>query len=446
MTLSFPIPIAADLPDVQLTAAQLPAKVQILTTENVAHIVKELGITLRYDMMRRQMVFIHEQFDDSEQSQDCALQLVRDMLVRVGVKGAYGDVVQIILLLARRDRFHPMADWINSADWDGTDRFATLLASVPNESKLWPVYLRKFMVQVCQAIYGWDDSENYSLPNVLTFVGGQGMGKGRWVRALTPGYALADAELHLSAAGAKDHQIQVLKYPIVELGEIDSTFRKSDVSTLKSFLSRPEDEIREPYARKATAFRRGTCFIGTVNNAEFLSDGTGARRYWTVEITGSLKWDHGLDLQQLWAQAATWWEAGEDWNLDDADALLQIEEAEQFTMQSPGADLVAGHLSDHGADYDNYVLANKTELLQLCGITHPTLAMVSDVTQWMNNNVGRSRKLSDGGRKTKQRCWAVPRGDRINAAPTALPVSRARALALTRGWHVDAETHEEPTN
>ncbi|WP_420831724.1 VapE domain-containing protein [Bathymodiolus japonicus methanotrophic gill symbiont] len=42
----------------------------------------------------------------------------------------------------------------------------------------------------------------------------------------------------------KDSMLHVLKCWIPELGELDSTFKRSDISALKAFLSMTEDEIR----------------------------------------------------------------------------------------------------------------------------------------------------------------------------------------------------------
>jgi putative DNA primase/helicase len=241
---------------------------------------------------------------------------------------------------------------------------------------------------------------------------------------------MADAELHLSSSQGKDHQVQALRYPIVELGEIDSTFRKADVSALKAFLSRQMDEIREPYARAATKHLRGTCFFGTVNDVEFLNDGTGTRRYWPVYITGPINWDHGIDLQQLWAQATSWWEKGDDWFLDDDQDKQRVAASEAFTMTSPIIDILSAHVHDHKEKWGEYVVANKTEILRLCGIAHPNMVQVADAARWLAANFGKHRKL-----KGKQRCWAVPGGDHRHLSPTVIGITDVEAKKYVK-WKV----------
>ena len=103
-------------------------------------------------------------------------------------------------------------------------------------------------------------------------------------RSLGGEWFKGEAELHLSASQGKDHQIEVLKWPMVELSELDGIFRKSDVANLKAFISREVDAIRCPYARAAIPKPRKTSFCGSVNNAEFLTDTSGSRRFRPVTV------------------------------------------------------------------------------------------------------------------------------------------------------------------
>ncbi|RUM53253.1 MAG: virulence-associated E family protein, partial [Methylococcus sp.] len=51
---------------------------------------------------------------------------------------------------------------------------------------------------------------------------------------------------HLSL-GNKDTEIKAISYWITELGELDSTFKQSDISKLKAFTRKTDDVIRLPY-------------------------------------------------------------------------------------------------------------------------------------------------------------------------------------------------------
>lgn len=100
----------------------------------------------------------------------------------------------------------------------------------------------------------------------------------------------------------KDTLIKALGGWIVELGEIESTF-KSDIQKLKAFLTGSVDEIRRPYARAAVKSVRRTSFCGSCNSSDFLVDTSGNRRFWTVEVQKiDLDRLRGFDVVQLWKQ------------------------------------------------------------------------------------------------------------------------------------------------
>ena len=91
----------------------------------------------------------------------------------------------------------------------------------------------------------------------------------------------------------------------MNFGEVDSTIRKKQ-SDLKSFLSNTVDEIRVPYGRKSVKKPRRTSFLATVNPTAFLSDETGNRRFFTIEVKNidndSLEKLGNHWIEELWLQ------------------------------------------------------------------------------------------------------------------------------------------------
>ena len=133
------------------------------------------------------------------------------------------------------------------------------------------------------------------------FQGAQGLGKTLWFKRLADydkGWLLEGATLNPSD---KDSVKQAVSHWIVELGEIESTFKKSDIDQLKAFVTKKNDELRLPYDRAFTTYQRRTAFYASVNAREFLTDTSGNRRFWVVPVTG-INADHGLDMQQVWAE------------------------------------------------------------------------------------------------------------------------------------------------
>jgi putative DNA primase/helicase len=101
---------------------------------------------------------------------------------------------------------------------------------------------------------------------------------------------------------------------IVEIGELDSSFRK-DVARLKGFLTADCDKLRRPYARVDSEYQRRTVFVATVNDPAFLVDQTGNTRFWVIPVK-AINYEHGIDMQQLFAQVKVDFDRDEQWWLD----------------------------------------------------------------------------------------------------------------------------------
>jgi putative DNA primase/helicase len=76
-------------------------------------------------------------------------------------------------------------------------------------------------------------------------------------------------------------------------------------------------------------------FVGTTNEASFLSDPTGARRFWPVSV-GAIDLEAiERDRNMLWAEAVHAWKAGEPWWLTpEQDAELR-DAQEQYRNEDP---------------------------------------------------------------------------------------------------------------
>lgn len=71
---------------------------------------------------------------------------------------------------------------------------------------------------------------------------------------------------------------------ICEFSELLAMRRTKDVQSLKAFVSRNVDKYRKPYDKYVSIIPRTCIFIGTTNDATFLTDRTGNRRYLPIEI------------------------------------------------------------------------------------------------------------------------------------------------------------------
>jgi predicted P-loop ATPase len=398
----------SDLPDIKRTAnGQAFRQVQPFTAPNLARVLAHMDVRCAFDMQRSAMALYVGDERVTEQAEGRLVQSIRDALVRLDINATVSAVTEALLEMAREHPFHPMEDYLNSLTWDGEDHMAALAASVDTPTALWPVYLRKWMIQVVEAVCGWREAtEGASLPYVLVLAGGQGLGKthllaqlglGRWMKS--------EAELHLSSASGKDHQLEALKYPMVELSELDGIFRKSDISHMKAFISRPQDTIRAPYERRAVSRPRMTVFCGSVNDAEFLNDPTGSRRFWPVAVE-AIDWNVEVDIAQLWAQAFELWLSGAPYCLSAEEEKARAGEAlDMHTALSPIEETLREYYRLHnGNKRFESVPMNRSEIMNMVfGKQNHWHRDISVAGRIITDMCGKHRTL-DG----KQRAWMFP--------------------------------------
>jgi putative DNA primase/helicase len=239
--------------------------------------------------------------------------------------------------------FHPVADWIRSKPWDGVDRIAPLFKSLTLEAEFAAAHgahalrvLRAWLVTgAMAALLPASAREGIAAQGVLVLQGSQGTGKTRWIMSLVPHGLGWAQESVLIDPSSRDSKEAATKCWLSELGEIDATFRKADIAALKGFLTQRTDTYRKAYDRAPEDIARRTFFAASVNEHNFLADETGSRRFWTLPIVATNP-AHGIDLQQLWAQAAALGEVEPDcvWLTNDESAALKTANA-QFEAVDP---------------------------------------------------------------------------------------------------------------
>lgn len=174
-----------------------------------------------------------------------------------------------------------------------------------------PKYLsevgRRFMVSaVARAL-----DPGCQVDSMLVLEGQQGAGKSTAARILFGSSYFSDSLPAVNTKEASDHLRGKWGIEIPEL----SAMQKSDVESIKAFVSRRVERYRRPYDRAETTFKRRCVFIGTTNQDAYLRDETGNRRFWPVRVGK-------IDLQalernrdMLWAEAVYWYRKGLKWQM-----------------------------------------------------------------------------------------------------------------------------------
>lgn len=144
---------------------------------------------------------------------------------------------------------------------------------------------------------------------------------------------------------------------VVEIPELDG-FGKRDMNLIKSVITRRVDTYRESYGRNPVDHPRTALFFGTTNDAAFLTDQTGNRRFLPIECKRPANDAHpGLfdgtcerDVRQMWAELVAEREevGGEQFErsirLPDHIQAKALEIQEGYTVEDPVYEAVASYL------------------------------------------------------------------------------------------------------
>jgi hypothetical protein len=335
---------------------------------------------------------------------------LRDAIHEPGL--AKKEIDDNLTRIAERNQWHPAKDWIESIPWDGQDRLEDLCKSVttqaPGDFKR---LFRRWALQSVEAACGWA-ADRTEQEKALCFVlaGDQGIGKTRWLMSLAPQFSVRGKHLSLdgSASAARDSIHEALQGWIVELGELDTTFGKSANGSLKAFLSNTTDQYRLPYAEAWGRRPRCTSFCASVNDAQFLKDDTGSRRYIVFWVT-ECDVDHCTDMQQFWAQMHHVWKGGEQHYLTAAEEKLQITGNAQHQAEDAIADMVGTMVEkrrEQSGTYTHECSVLAADIGQMLDLRVEQVVMLRRVAGALKLHLGPKQNLDKrGGHREGWKLW-----------------------------------------
>ena len=238
-----------------------------------------------------------------------------------------GNIDDARVLVSRENIYHPVLDYLDGLSWDGVKRAETLLIDYMGAEDT--PYTRAVTRKTLAAAVRRVRQPGVKFDNVLIMVGRQGCGKSYLVSRLG-GKWFSDT---LTNIQGKEAYEELQGFWIVEIAEL-SALRKSEVEAVKHFIAKQSDSYRAAYDRHVKTRARQCIFFGTTNNAEFLRDATGNRRFLPVDVDPAKArlsvFDDLTDevRDQIWAEACVIESAGEKLYLDTKE-LRRAAEAEQ---------------------------------------------------------------------------------------------------------------------
>lgn len=236
-------------------------------------------------------------------------------------------IADAFALCARAHIINRLKDYLTGLCWDGKQRLDTLFTDylgAEDNAYTRAVARKSLVAAVARAI---QPGCKYDCMPIL--VGPQGIGKSTMLKILG-GEWFSDS---LQCFEGKEAAEMLKGTWINEIGELNG-FSRTETSNIKQFLSKTDDIYREPYERRTSVFPRRCVFFGTTNDAEFLRDRTGNRRFWPVEVPGgrtkkSVFSDLENERDQIWAEAAVRFAQGEP--------LYLAGDAEKISIQTQAA-------------------------------------------------------------------------------------------------------------
>ncbi|KAG2171869.1 hypothetical protein INT44_002514 [Umbelopsis vinacea] len=276
----------------------------------------EAGAHIRFDEFRAEIMLAQQGTDDWRGFTDADYTRLQIRLEQQGFKKLNKEMIRDgVWLVADDNRFDSAIQWLRTLEWDGVPRIENFLRDYMGVTD--SEYVRAVSRYMWTAMAGRVLSPGCEAPMAPVFVGRQGAGKTRAVKALAPAIDFY-SELNLAERDAEASR-RMRGRLVLELGELRGLHTR-DAESIKAFISRTHEEWRTLYKEFNTHFARRFLFFGTTNQEEFLGDETGERRWLPIMVGVCSPEAIMRDCLQLWAEACVVYDLTDiDWR--DAERL-----------------------------------------------------------------------------------------------------------------------------
>ena len=259
-------------------------------------------------------------------------------------------VENAIQIVANENRYHPVRDYLNSLQWDGTERIRYALHHFlgADTDEYTFEALKLFMMGAIRRVF----QPGSKFEVMLCLVGGQGAGKSTFFRLL----AVKDEWFSDDLRKLDDDNVyrKLQGHWIIEMSEMIATANAKSIEEIKSFLSRQKEVYKIPYETHPEDRLRQCVFGGTSNALDFLPlDRSGNRRFLPVMVYPEQAEVHILDdeaasrayMEQLWAEAMTIYRSG-DFKLSFSPEMVRYlkEHQRDFMPEDTKAGMIQAYL------------------------------------------------------------------------------------------------------
>ena len=304
---------------------------------NTVIALSQLGIKFRHDIFHNKKIVEGDAENLGPELSDTVCRALRDLIIsKFQFDPGIENVQQAAERACEATRFDPVCDYLNSMQWDGQPRLDGWLATYlsADDTSLNRSIGRKMLIAMVRRAREPGCKFDY----VVVLEGKQGTGKSSALCILAGEENFSDQPLlHLDTRAQQEAIEGVWIYELSELAGL----RRTEIETLKSFISRTEDNARPAYGRFRVDQPRRCVFVGTTNDTEYLRDTTGNRRFWPVR-TGTINLDAlRRDRDRLWAEAAAAEAGGEPLVIEDHLYQAVEDQQDERMLNDPWDDILA---------------------------------------------------------------------------------------------------------
>lgn len=353
------------------------------TLRNLELLLKHYNITVQYDLIAKEEIITYPgqiQYSNNQLNKGyayieacCTANKINTTKLR-----------NMVSFIADEHQINPFLNWIKSIPWDKKsrlDQFYNTIKVNENQQLLKQIYLKKWCMSVIQLSCLNNDLKDKFARCILIFQGAQGIGKTRWFRALLPEELRKYQDDGITIdPNNTDSILTCTKNIMVELGEIDSTFRKTDIARFKQFITKTSDTIRLKYEAKYRTFPRQTVFFGSVNDHKFLVDETGNTRFMILSVL-NVNHTHKIDMQQFWAEIYHCCEEGQQYWLTDEEVKLQELINKNYEQLCPYEEKIRSKFDLNSKDEVNM---SATRVLEILGYTNISKRQTNDMAKTLD--------------------------------------------------------------
>ena len=226
---------------------------------------------------------------------------INSLLIELAQSGIEINMNKLEILVRSHmiQQYNPIREYFENLEtWDGIDYIKKLSQYLKtNDDEAFYYHFEKWLTRavLCSLTKGYVNKQS------LVLASHQNSGKSSFLRFLIPPKLENYYTENISID--KDGIISICKNLICNLDEL-AVLSKSDVNTLKSFISKSSANIRLPYARKAEFLERICSFVGSTNRTDFLTDETGSIRWLIFEVYSfDFEYSKEIEMDKVWAQA-----------------------------------------------------------------------------------------------------------------------------------------------